>query len=97
MERKTWLFTGILGTLLLVGLVSVLPDRFPPYVLPVAYTVPLREAAKHAQGEAITTHRAASGALGSWWAVVALGAASLALLFGLIVLVAFLFPSAFPE
>jgi len=94
----TWLASGIFGTLLLVALVLfVIPERFPPYVLPVAYTVALRELARKAQGDAIASHRAAGGAIGSWWAVVGFGVVGLALFFAVIIGIAILFPSVFPE
>ena len=96
-QRSTWLAVGIGATLLLLILVLfVLPDSFPPYILPIAYTVALREVARRVQGEAISSHRAAGGAVGSWWAVVGLGVSGLALLLGLIFLVILLFPSSFP-
>lgn len=97
-QRVTWLASGIVGTLLLLALVLfVVPERFPRYTIPVAYTVALRELARKAQGDAISSHRAAGGAIGSWWAVVGFGVAGLVLSFAVIIVIAFLFLSAFPE
>jgi hypothetical protein len=97
-QRTTWLASGIVGTLLLLALVLfVIPERFPRYIIPVAYTVALRELARKAQGDAISSHRAAGGAVGSWWAVVGFGVAGFVLFFAVIIVIAFFFPSAFPE
>jgi hypothetical protein len=96
-QRRVWLLVGVIGTLILPVVVSLLPDRFPPPVLPLAYTVALREAAKNAQGKAIATYRTAGGALGSWWTVVGLGIAGAVLLFGLFACAVMLFPSAFQD
>ena len=97
-QRITWLASGIVGTLLLLALVLFLvPERFPRYIIPVAYTVAIRELARRAQGDAISSHRAAGGAVGSWWAVVGFGVAGLVLFLAVIIVIAFLFPSAFPE
>ena len=97
-QRMTWLASGVIGTLvLLVLVVFVVPERFPRYIIPVAYTVALRELARKAQGDAIAAHRSARGPVGSWWAVVGLGVAGLVLFFAVVIVIAFFFPSAFPE
>jgi hypothetical protein len=93
-QRTTWILCGIVCTLLLLVLVMfILPERFPPYVVPIAYTFALRQSAKITQGGAIAGHRAAGGRIGSWWTVVGVGLVGLALLMFAIFLVFLLFPS----
>ena len=97
-QHMWWIIGGIAGDIIVLAIVLlVTPERLPPYVLPVAYTIALRETVKRLQGKAITDYRGAGGRLGSWWAVVGLGILGLILVFALIfMLPASLIPSARP-
>ncbi len=93
-QHTMWLISGVISTLLLVVLIMfILPERFPPYVLPVAYTFALRQLAKITQGRAVSRHRLTGGKVGSWWIVVGVGIVGLALLLTVVFLVVLLFPS----
>src|ERR1700724_2295790 len=70
-RRRRWIIGGIASVFVLLGLVvSGISQHFPQYVLPVAYSLGLREWARKIQGEAITAHRAAGRSTGSWPVVI---------------------------
>ena len=93
-QRMMWMVTGILGTALALGLaLFVLPQKFPPYILPIAYTVGIREAARNLQHTGIAEHLAAGGKTGSWWVAVGLALAGLVLIFAIVFALMQLFPA----
>ena len=93
-RRRRWIIGGIASVLVLLGLVvSGVVSHLPQYVLPVAYSLGLREWARKIQGEAITAHRAAGLPTGSWPAVIGYGILSLIVCFGIAFGVLLLFPS----
>jgi len=58
----------------------LLPDNFPNIVLPLAYSVAMRQMVAYLQGDAINTHLAAGGNQGSWWITIGLSVAVLLLI-----------------
>jgi hypothetical protein len=88
--RLWWAFGGVIGEIVVLAVVLIVtPDRLPPYVLPIAYSIAFRETAKRLQGAAIKQHREAGGRLGSWSVVIGLGVLGLILVFAVV----FLLPS----
>jgi len=72
---------GVGGTVLLLGLAMVLPDRFPNAALPAACAVAVRAWANAQFSTVIEHHRAAGGVQFSWWRVVGLSLLSAAIIF----------------
>jgi hypothetical protein len=81
-SAQKWLIWGGGGSFILIVLFCMLPfaERFPHYILPLAYSVVLQEVAKRIQGDAVAQHISAGGRLVSWWNVV-----GISLLFGVAV------------
>ena len=94
-QSVTWLIVGVLATaaVLYVGLV-LLPKSFPPYILPLAYTIALREAVRNLQGSGISDLRSAGAKEGSWGVVAAASLVGLVLMLGLVALIVYRFPTA---
>jgi len=70
--RKTWIYTILFTIFLFVG-VFLLPDNFPPHVIPIAYTVAAYYLTKHFQGTSIKQHGEAGGLFFNGWRVAAVG------------------------
>lgn len=87
-ERKnvqtSWL-VAIAATVAVFLIAYILPERFPPYIIPIAYTVATYELAKKVFGEKIKTHKAAGGL--TW----PMGRAVVAGIIGLAIIVAVVF------
>ena len=66
------LIWGLVSTIILFGIAFILPERFPNMVLPVAYSIGMRQLVSYLQGDAIAKHIARGGKKGSWWATVGL-------------------------
>lgn len=58
---------GIVGTIVLMILAFVLPEKFPNMGLPIGSFMGTYYYAKQQQGEAIGNHLRAGGRKGSWW------------------------------
>ena len=69
---QKWLIWGGGGSFVLLVLLCMLPfaERLPHYIIPLAYSLALREVAKRIQGDAVAHHISAGGRLASWWFVV---------------------------
>jgi hypothetical protein len=85
-SARKWLFWGCGGSFVFIVLVRMLPLslRFPPYVIPLGYSIALREVAKQTQGDAVTQHISTGGRLGSWWVVVGISLLFFAGMFGVL-------------
>jgi len=68
---------GLVATAIAFALGMVLPERFPNFVLPLAYCLVVRSLAKMQFGALVDAHRAAGGKIESWWRAVGIGFASL--------------------
>jgi hypothetical protein len=86
------LFYGLLGTVALFGLASVLPERFPKMALPVAYSFALRELAQRLQGADYKAHLAQGAGCQSNWRVAAVSIAGLAIVLAVACVVVLLLP-----
>jgi hypothetical protein len=75
---------GLVSAIVLFAIAFVLPERFPTMVLPVAYSIGMRQLVSYLQGDAIAKHLASGGKKGSWWVTVGL---SLAMLVVIVVIV----------
>lgn len=97
-QRAGWLIAGVIGTALVfyVGL-FLLPDWVPPYLLPVAYTLALREGVRNVQGSDLSDLGAAGAKQGSWGVVIGFALAGLALMLGIVAVIVFKFPAALPR
>ena len=84
---------GVVGTVAIVVLGSILPARFPAPVLPIAYTMALRELAKLVHGAAFAAHVAAGGQRQSNWRVLGIGLAGLVAVLPFAVGLAFVLPT----
>ena len=78
----TSLLLGALATAALLAVAFLLPEKFPNYLLPVAYTVVIQLIAKSLQGPAYEEHIRLGGEKASAWGVVGLGLLCLGLLAG---------------
>lgn len=93
-QSVTWIIVGLLATaaVLYLGLV-LLPKAFPPYILPIAYTIGLREAVRNLQATGLSDLRSAGAKEGSWVVVIAASVAGLVLMLGLVGLIVYQFPT----
>jgi hypothetical protein len=91
--RQRALVWGIVGTVVIIAIAFVLPARFPAPVLPMAYTMGLRELAKQQQGAAFQNHLAAGGERQSNWRVVGIGLGAFTIIASLGFAAAYLLPS----
>jgi hypothetical protein len=67
------LIAGLIGTVLVLAIASVLPDSFPNSVLPAAYTFGMYLSVKSLQGNEYE-HRLANGGIkGSGWVATGIG------------------------
>ncbi len=96
LARRALLF-GLLGTVALLGIAFILPEKFPKIPLPLAYTFAIRELAKKLQGTDINAHLSAGGERQSNWRVLGVGVAGLALVLAVFVVVVLLFPGLMGE
>lgn len=89
--RSAWqtLILGFVSTILLFFIAFLLPENFPNAVLPMAYTIGIRELVRYLQGDIITGQEA-QGKKGSWVVTVGVGIGCLvlvmALIFGAVIL-----------
>jgi len=77
-SRKPAIIWGVVATVVVMVLAFILPDRMPNSVLPIAYTMGMRQAALQLQGAALTAHAQASGPHQSNWRVFGISMACLA-------------------
>jgi hypothetical protein len=93
-QSVIWIIVGLLGTaaVLYLGLV-LLPKSFPPYILPIAYTIGVREAVRNLQDSGLSDLRSAGAKPGSWVVVIAASVAGLVLMLGLVALIVYQFPT----
>ena len=77
------LILGVISTIILFVIAFSLPEKFPNFVLPMAYTVAMRQLVKYLQGDAIATQEA-QGKKGSWAVTVGIAIGSLVLILALI-------------
>lgn len=71
--RRNTLLAGALATIAVMVLALTLPDNFPNLVLPLAYTIALRQTAEWLQGPDFRLHLAEPGSKHSNWRVVGIG------------------------
>jgi hypothetical protein len=76
-EQRWTLVCGLAATVVLLAIAFVLPEKFPKGLIPMLYTITLRQTAIQLQGNAIRPHLEA-GHKQSWWRVIAIGVAGLA-------------------
>jgi hypothetical protein len=86
------LFYGLLGTAALVGLASMLPEKFPKVALPLAYSLAIRELAQRLQGADFKAHLAGGGGSPSNWRVAGVCAAGLVIVLAVAFVVVLLLP-----
>ncbi len=67
--RQKTLFGGVAVSIVVLLLALFLPEDFPSIVLPLAYSIGLRQLAVQMQGEAFDAHREAGGLRHSHWRV----------------------------
>lgn len=72
-SAKHCLVWGSVGTVVLFAIIFILSFivhlQLPNQVIPIGYTLGLREAAKRIHGGTVAQHISAGGRLGSWWSV----------------------------
>ena len=91
--RQRALAWGLIGTVAILAVSFVLPERFPNLVLPMAYTMGIRELAKLVHGPAFKSHLAAGGPRQSNWRVLGIGLAGLVIAGSVVLAVAFVLPA----
>jgi hypothetical protein len=79
-HRRNTLIAGVVATAVVFALAFMLPERFPNFVLPLAYVLGIQAAATQLQGAAIAAHLAKGGERASNWHVVGIAVACLAAL-----------------
>jgi len=87
------LFYGLLGTVALFGLASVLPAKFPKVALPLAQSLAIRELAQRLQGSEFKAHLAEGGSSQSNWRVAGVCVAGLAVVLAVAFVVVLLLPT----
>lgn len=88
-DARNIIVWGIVATAALLGVAYALPDRFPSWVLPLAYSFGARGLAQMKFGGVLSEHQAAGGKPASWWRLIGIS------LLALIVLAAVIFGGAF--
>ena len=85
-----WFWGLLAATIAAVALSFVLPAKFPPFIIPLAYTLALRNVAKNLYEAPLAAFLAQGGVQGPWWTVVGVGFFALlivlALVFGVVLL-----------
>lgn len=74
---------GVVSTILLFPIGFWLPENFPNPVLPMVYTVGMRQLVKYLQGDAIAVHEA-QGKKGSWAITISVAIGCLILIMALL-------------
>lgn len=88
-----WLIIGVAGTAAIIWLaLFVLPSAFPPYILPIVYTIVLRESARNLQESGIEELQSAGAKQASWGIVTAAAVAGLVLMLGIVFALMQFFP-----
>jgi hypothetical protein len=96
--RAAWvaLLCGGVATLALLGVGFVVPDRFPNFIIPAAYTFAMLQVAKSLQGATFDQHIASGGRKASAWAATGVAVVCLlillAALFGILMALALAMP-----
>jgi hypothetical protein len=75
---------GVVSTIILFFIAFWLPENFPNAVLPMIYTIAMRQLVKYLQGDAIASYEA-QGKKGSWAVTVGVAIGCLILIMALIV------------
>jgi hypothetical protein len=88
---------GVAATAVLLPLVLLLPDKFPNFILPAAYTGAIYQLAKQLQGKSYRQHLARGGAARSNWRVIGISLVWLVIVVALLVAVAAAYLVAFGE
>jgi hypothetical protein len=84
------LILGLVSTIILFFIAFQLPESFPNAVLPMVYTVAMRQLVKYLQGDIIVSQQA-QGKKGSWAVTVGIAIGCLILIMALAVGAIFLF------
>ena len=86
-SAQKWLIWGGGGSFVFIVLLCLIPgaQRLPHYIIPLAYSLALREVAKRIQGDAVVQHVSAGGRLASWWLVVGISLLFLVGVLGLLI------------
>jgi hypothetical protein len=69
-KARRWIWIGIAATVALLAISFVLPDRFPNFILPLAFAFGARSVATTEFGWILRDHEKMGGDLRSWWKVV---------------------------
>jgi hypothetical protein len=94
-RRSFWL--GIAATAAVVAICFALPRNFPNFIIPAAYTYAIERYASRCFGTIYSEHVANGGAKGSWWGIVGISLASLAVLIALLIVIVYLLASWAPQ
>lgn len=62
-------------------------EKFPHYIIPIAYSFALREVARRIHGEVVAQHVSAGGSLVSWWVCIGISLLFLIGVFGLLIVI----------
>jgi len=81
--QTTWLIT-ILATVVIFIIAWFLPVSFPPYILPIAYTVGTYYLVQNLQGKKIKAHVTAGGEIWSMGRAILIGLAGLIIIFAIV-------------
>lgn len=84
---------GIGATVMVFVLAFLLPEKFPTFAVPAAYTFGLQQAAKYLQGDLIE----ASGKKASWLFTIAIGLGSLIVVLAMFFVIVMLVINWLPE
>lgn len=84
-KARASLIWGIVGTLALMALSFVLPDRIPRAPMALVIAVSMEQVAKYLQAPIILRCVSAGIAKGSWWMVVGVAALSILVICGIVV------------
>lgn len=81
-----WLLWGGGGSFIALLVLCLLPfsKNLPHYIIPLVYSIGLREVANRIQGDIIKQHISAGGRLVSWWKVVGISLLFLVIVMGIL-------------
>ena len=92
-KAQQFLLGGFVGTILVIGLVAILPLKKPGPLVPLIYSAAIFQYAKHLFDKPLEQHLAAGGLKGSWWAVIAASLIGLVIVSAMIVAAMLMFPN----
>jgi uncharacterized membrane protein AbrB (regulator of aidB expression) len=69
-QARNLVLWGVIGTIVVMAIAFVLPDRIPQVFFPLAYSLGIRAAAAKSFDSIVKEQKDAGSKMGSWWPVI---------------------------